>query len=143
MSPGRFSESRAITGAWIVHGREHVPHTNRELRGFYVPGTAGAPDGRGKQFYVLGSAAALPVQQLKSKEYDSGTERSVGYTSAELRGSVRGVGNPEPQVGLFSTRDPLLRARLSSESIRVCETKLPNCGSRERSQLVRLRFRSA
>jgi hypothetical protein len=107
LSLGGSPESRAITGAWIARGRKPVPPPSQEWRGFSVPGTAGAPYGRGTQFYVLGSAAALPVEQLKGKEYDSGIERSVVHTSAKL----------------FSARNSLLRAGLSPESIRISESE--------------------
>lgn len=113
MSPGRFSESRAINGARIARGCKPVPPPNRELRGFLVPRTAGAPDGRGEQFHVLGSAAALREQQLKG----------VVLPSAETRGVVRGIRNTGPNVGVSGIHNPLLRAEPGAESIRVRESK--------------------
>lgn len=62
------------------------------------------------------------MQPLKSKEYDDGIERSVVHTSKGLRGGARGADTPEPRVGFFSDRDPLLHAGGSSESVRVCES---------------------
>jgi hypothetical protein len=114
LNPGRFSESRAITGAWIALGCKPVP-SNGVPRGFLVLGTAGAPDGRGQGFHVLGSAAALREQQLKG----------VVPPSAEIRGVVRGIRNPG-YAGASGIRNPLLCAEPGAESIRVRESQAAN-----------------
>jgi hypothetical protein len=98
LSPGRISESRAITGKLVVRGLNPVLPPKRE-QGFVLPGPAGAPDRRRERFYVPRSAPALREQQLKP----------VVRSSTETRVVVRGIRNPAPNVGLSGIRNPLLR----------------------------------